>query len=115
MFIATVIVSIVLAVMAGMSGVLKIRRVDSIVETMMKVGVRANQFVPLAVAEFAGGVGLIVGLFWWPVGVAASVGLVIYFVVALGAHARVGDREISGAAMMLALSGGALALRIASA
>ena len=115
MFIATVIVSIVLAAMATMSGALKIKRVDSIVETMAKVGVKANQFGSLAAAELAGALGLIVGLFWWPVGVAAAVGLVIYFVAALGAHLRVGDREISGAAMMLVLSAGALALRIASA
>ena len=30
----------------------------------------------LAAAEIAGGVGLVIGLFWWPLGVAAAAGVI---------------------------------------
>ncbi|MEV4538491.1 DoxX family protein [Asanoa sp. NPDC049518] len=44
----------------------------------------------------AGSVGLLVGFAWAPLGILASVGLVLYFVGALVAHLRVGSRNLVG-------------------
>jgi len=70
-------------------------------------------FPALAGCEFAGAVGLIVGIWWSRLGVAAGLGLVIYFVGASVSHIRVGDlKGIGPAAMLLTLSAAALCLRI---
>jgi hypothetical protein len=67
----------------------------------------------LAACEFAGAAGLLVGIWWPPLGVAAGIGLVLYFVGALVSHLRVGDVQGMGpSAFMLVLAAGALALRI---
>ena len=67
----------------------------------------------LAACEFAGAVGLVLGI-WWPLlGAAAALGLVVYFVGAVVSHLRVGDaRGMGPAAFLLTVSAGVLALRI---
>ena len=79
------------------------------------VGVPMKSFPHLAACEIAGAVGLIVGI-WSPrLGVAAGIGLVIYFIGAIVSHLRVGDfKGIGSAAFMLGLSVACLALRIAT-
>src|SRR5437879_2380298 len=59
----------------------------------------------LAACEFAGAVGRVVGI-WWPlIGIAAGIGLVLYFVGAIVFHLRVGDvKGIGPAAFMLVTS-----------
>jgi hypothetical protein len=54
-------------------------------------GVPMSFFPILAACEIAGGIGLVVGIYRPQLGVAAAIGLVIYFVGALVAHIRVGD------------------------
>jgi hypothetical protein len=70
-------------------------------------------FAILAACEFAGAAGLVLGI-WWPLlGVAAGVGLVLYFVGAIAAHLRVDDVKGMGpAAFMLVLAAGALTMRL---
>lgn len=60
-----------------------------IVRNATEVGV-ARRWIPyLAVLEGSGVAGLVVGLAGWtPLGFAAAVGLVLYFVGAVGAHVR---------------------------
>ena len=56
---------------------------------------------------------LVIGIRWPPIGIAAGIGLVLYFVGAIVSHLRVGDiKGIGPAAFMLVFSAGALALRI---
>ncbi len=57
--------------------------------------------------------GLVLGI-WWPfLGMAAGIGLVVYFVGAIVSHVRVGDvKGIGPAAFMLIISVAALALRV---
>jgi hypothetical protein len=57
--------------------------------------------------------GLVLGI-WWPwAGLAAGVGLVIYFVGAVVSHLRVHDTKgIGPAVFMLMVAAGALALRV---
>ena len=70
-------------------------------------------FPLLAAYEFAGALGIILGV-WWPLlGVAAGIGLVLYFVGAVVSHLRVGDlKGIGPATFILLVAAAALALRI---
>jgi uncharacterized membrane protein YphA (DoxX/SURF4 family) len=111
---AYLIVTLVFAAMVAFSGFGKIRRDPHIVHVVQDVvGVPLKYFWLLAACELAGALGLLLGI-WWPViGVAASIGMVLYFVGATVSHLRVGDvKGIGPAAVMLALAAGALALRI---
>lgn len=100
--------------MVAFSGVGKIRRDPKIMHVIHEVvGVPLQYFSLLAACEIAGALGLVLGI-WWPfMGVAAGIGLVLYFVGATVSHLRVGDvKGIGPAAFMLALAAGALAMRI---
>jgi uncharacterized membrane protein YphA (DoxX/SURF4 family) len=92
MGIAYLVITILLAAMVTFSGVGKIRRDAHIVQVIHEVvGVPLKFFPSLAACEFAGALGVVLGI-WWPVlGVAAGIGLVIYFVGAAVSHLRVGD------------------------
>lgn len=70
-------------------------------------------FPALAACELAGALGLVLGI-WWPLlGIAAGLGLVIYFVGAVVSHFRVGDfKGIGPAAMLLTMSVAALCLSL---
>ena len=71
----------------------------------------------LSALELAGAVGLLVGIAVGPLGVAAGVGLVAYFVGATASHIRVRDfvpDHIFPALMMMAVSTTALVLRLAA-
>lgn len=96
------------------SGLGKLRHNPHIVKVIHEViGVPFQYFPLLAACEFAGALGLAFGIRWPALGVAASIGLVIYFVGAVAAHLRVGDvRGIGPAAFLLALSAAVLTLRI---
>jgi hypothetical protein len=112
--IAYLAITILLAAMVTFSGVGKIRRDPRIVQVIHEViGVPLKYFPLLAACEFAGALGVVLGI-WWPLlGVAAGIGLVIYFVGASVSHLRVGDvKGIGPAASMLVVAAAALALRI---
>jgi hypothetical protein len=77
------------------------------------VGVPLTYFRILAACEFAGALGLVVGICWPIIGTAAAIGLVLYFVATFVSHLRVGDvKGIGSAAFMLVLGAGALAFRV---
>src|SRR5580693_7324959 len=111
---AYLVITIVFAAMVAFSGVGKIRRDPKIMHVIHEVvGVPLKYFSLLAACELAGALGLVLGIWWPPVGVAGSIGLVLYFVGATVSHLRVGDvKGIGPAAFMLAVAAGALALRI---
>jgi hypothetical protein len=111
---AYLIVTILFAAIVAFSGVGKIRRDPRIVQVICEVvGVPLKYLSLLAAAELAGALGLVFGI-WWPnLGVAASIGLVLYFVGAVVSHLRAGDfKGVGPAAFLLAVAAGALALRI---
>lgn len=114
MGIAYLVITIVLAAMLTFSGIGKIRRDPRIVQVIHEViGVPLKYFPLLAACEFAGALGIVLGI-WWPLlGVAAGVGLVIYFVGASVSHLRVGDvNGVGPAAFILVIAAAALALRV---
>jgi hypothetical protein len=111
---AYLLITVLFAAMVAFSGLGKIRRDPRIVHIIHEVvGVPLRYFSVLAACEFAGALGLVLGIWWPSMGVAASIGLVLYFVCAAVSHLRVGDvKGIGPAAFMLAMAAGALALRI---
>ena len=114
MGIAYLAVAVVLAAMVLFSGVGKLRHDPHIVKVIHEtVGVPMRYFPLLAACEIAGAFGLVLGI-WWPIlGIAAAIGLVIYFAGAVISHVRVGDlKGIGPAAMLLTISAAALVLRV---
>jgi hypothetical protein len=114
MFLATVIVSSLLAVALLASAQVKLSRSAKVMETMVSVGVPEERVWLLAVAEIAGALGVVAGLWWWPLGVAAAIGVVLYFVGAVSSHLRKYDLKIAPALFMLIWGVAALVLRILS-
>jgi hypothetical protein len=100
--------------MVAFSGIGKIRRDPRIVRVIHEVvGVPLKYFSLLAACELGGALGLVLGIWWPSIGVAASIGLVLYFVAATVSHLRVRDvKGIGPAAFMVAVAAGALAMRI---
>jgi len=111
---AFLVVTIVFALMVFFSGIGKIRRDQRQVKVVHEtIGVPLDYFPALAGCEFAGAVGLVVGIWWRLAGIAAGTGLVLYFIGAIVAHLRVGDVQgIGPAAFMLVLAAGVLGLRV---
>jgi hypothetical protein len=110
---AYLVITLVFALMVTFSGVSKIRRDPLPVRVVHEtVGLPLKYFPLLAACEFAGAVGIVVGIWWPPIGIAAGIGLVLYLVGAIVSHLRVGDvKGIGSAVFMLVLAVGALALR----
>ena len=80
------------------------------------IGVPLKYLPLLAACEFAGAVGLVVGIWWRLAGIAAEMGLVLYFVGAIVSHLCVRDvKGIGSAAFMLVLAAGVLTLRVLTA
>jgi uncharacterized membrane protein YphA (DoxX/SURF4 family) len=111
MFIATAIVSALLALVLFGSAGAKLAKAPQIVDSMTTVKFPLDKLWLLAAAEIAGGIGLVLGLFWWPIGIAAAVGVVLYFAGAVGAHLRVKDRNFAPALVLFAVAVAALVLR----
>lgn len=84
------------------SAIAKIRRAPPVVRTIHDVvGFPLSWFPFLAACEFAGALGLVLGIFWPLLGVLAGVGLALYFLGAIFAHFRAGDFGGSGPAFFM--------------
>jgi hypothetical protein len=91
MDVALVVVSILLAILITFSAALKLTHRPKVVEGYRTAGVPESWLNGLAALLLAAAAGLIVGLWWPPGGIAAAVGLVVYFVLAVGFHIRAQD------------------------
>ena len=114
MTIAYFATTVAAALMVAFSALGKIRRDPAIVKVIVgTVGVPEKYLMPLAACELAGAAGLLTGIWWPPLGVAAGVGLVIYFLGAVVSHLRVGDvKGIGPATFMLFAAAAALVFRV---
>jgi hypothetical protein len=113
-FVASVIVSVVLAILAAASAHAVLTRNTKVITQMTRLGIPMNWLPFLAGCEIAGSVGLLAGIAYPPLGIAAAGGLILYFVGAVLAHLRVGDKDVAPALVFLAVSVAALVLRVAS-
>ena len=116
MFIAYTVVAIVLGLGLAGSASAKIRKDERVTAGLTGAGVPLSWFVPLALLELAGTVGLLIGIWWRPLGIAAAIGVILYFIGALVFHIRAKDGKGTPAPAALLVAGVvALALGIASA
>ncbi|WP_370962298.1 DoxX family protein [Amycolatopsis sp. cg9] len=76
---AYLIVTLAAAAFVGFSAVSVFTRAKWVVEPITEYGVPEAWWTWLGAAKAAGAVGLVVGLFVPPIGVAAAIGLVLYF------------------------------------
>jgi hypothetical protein len=91
MFIAYVIVAALMSAVLLASAGAKLTKKKSLVDQMVALDVPIGILPFLGAAQLAGTVGLISGIWWAPLGVAAAVGVLLYFIGAVGSHLRARD------------------------
>lgn len=91
MFVATAVVSLVLAAMLILAAVRKLGHSEPVVRSYRRVGVPESRLDQLAAVLLAGAAGLLAGLAWAPVGIAAAIGVICYFLGAIAFHIRARD------------------------
>lgn len=111
---AYLIITVIFALTLTTSGLGKLlrdpRQIKVVHET---VGVPLKYFPLLAACEIAGAVGLVGGILWPILGIAAGIGLELYFFGAIVSHLRAGDgKNVGPAVFMLVFAAAVLALRV---
>jgi uncharacterized membrane protein YphA (DoxX/SURF4 family) len=115
MSIAYDIVGILLALILLASAVGKLTHLTPVVDNLTGLGVPLGMFPYLAACEITGAIGLVIGLWYPPLGTAAALGVVLYFVGAVSAHLRKSDfKGVPTAAIMLVAATTALLLQVTS-
>ncbi|MFB7784214.1 DoxX family protein [Streptomyces vinaceus] len=114
MFIAYAVVAGLLALALAASATFTLQRSEAIVTNMRKVQVPDSWLPRLAALKAAGATGLVAGLWVTPLGVAAAIGVTLYFIGAVISHLRVKDFELAPAAALTLLAAAALVLRVAA-
>ena len=107
------VLTVLAALANGYAASLSLARAESVKDVADRVQVSQRWMIPFGILLASGAVGLGIGLVVPVLGIAAAIGLVLYFVCALGAHLRVHDRGIGGAVGFLLLALAVLAADIA--
>jgi uncharacterized membrane protein YphA (DoxX/SURF4 family) len=102
--VTALVLSLLLALVMLGSGVMKLIRAPSIVAAMAAVHVSRTQLLILGVIEVIGATGLILGMWYPPLALAASIGSVLYFAAAIVAHLRAHDPDKQGAIAFVLLA-----------
>ena len=113
MHVAYLVITILAALVNGYAAVLNFSGAESVKVVADRVQVSQRWMIPFGTLLAAGAAGLLIGIAVPMLGYAAAIGLVFYFVCALGAHIRARDPGFGGAAFFLALAAGALAANLA--
>jgi hypothetical protein len=101
MSIATVIVTICLAAMFLFASSIKLFGVKQSLAIRDHLGISPTLWRVIGLLELAGVVGALAGLAWWPIGVAAAVGLALLSVGAVVSHVRASDSVTDTAAAVI--------------
>jgi len=115
MSLASVIVSVLLAALMAYAAARKLSHRPEVVASYARVGVPEKRLNLLALTLLAGAAGLLLGLLWAPLGIAAGIAIAVYFLVAIAAHVRSQDLENAPTPIMMEfLALATVFLRIAS-
>ena len=115
MFTAYVVVTVLAAIANTFAAAVDFNRAGWVVANMTRYGLPHSWLSPLGALKAAGALGLVVGIGVPMIGVAASVGLVLYFVGAVAAVTRARQTShLAFPSVFLLLAMGSLALRLAS-
>lgn len=107
---ATVVVTILLAALFTFSASIKLLGVAKSLEIRDHLGVKPLQWRLIGACELAGVAGVLVGLMWSPIGIAAAIGLAVLTIGAIAYHVRKSDRvadlapAVIGVVLSLALA-----------
>ncbi|MET7695183.1 DoxX family protein [Streptomyces sp. NPDC005483] len=117
MFITTVVLAALLAVGFAAAAIPKILANDEAAANAQHVGFSVGAFRIIGLLEIAGAAGVLIGLLWAPLGVAAAAGLFLVSIGGLASHLRVKDRPKAAAPVVLfgVLAVSVLLLRLATA
>ncbi|MPZ85583.1 MAG: DoxX family protein [Actinophytocola sp.] len=114
MFASYVIITAITILANAGAAAADLARARFVLANMAEVGVPRSWLPPLAVLKGAGAAGLLLGLLGMrPLGIAAAIGLVLFFVGALAAHVRARvfhNIAFPGAYVALAIASAALAV-----
>ena len=115
MYIATAFVSAVLAALMSYAAARKLTHRPEVVESYRRAGVPEDKLDLLAIVLFVVAAGLLAGLIWPPIGLAAGAAALVYFAVAVGFHIRAGDaRNLPTPLALAIMAAGATALQLAT-
>jgi hypothetical protein len=107
------VLSVVLAATLAFAAIRKLSHREDVVRSYARVGVPEERLDALAAILLAGAAGLLAGLFWKPIGVAAALGVVCYFALAAAAHIRFHDQaRLPTPLVILALALAVLIMRV---
>jgi len=112
MFAAYLIVTGLAAAANIFSAICDFVRYKQVSIAMAKAGVSESWMTLLGVLKAAGATGLLVGIGLPLIGIAAAIGLTLFFVAAIITHLRARDYSLGPAVFFLLLATGALALRM---
>ena len=109
---ATVVVTLLLAALFTFSSSIKLLGVPKSLTIRDHLGVSPNQWRVIGGLELAGVAGVLAGLLWAPLGIAAAIGLALLSIGAVAFHLRASDRvaEMVPAAIGIALGAAAAVL-----
>ncbi|MCU1509803.1 MAG: integral rane protein [Glaciihabitans sp.] len=109
-----VIITIVVIAANGFISIATLAHAKFVIANFGEVQVRPSVLPLAAVLQLAGAAGLLLGLLGWrAIGIAAAIGLVLFFVVAVIIHLRSrAFRSISSPAIFLLLAIGALLVEV---
>jgi hypothetical protein len=101
---ATVIVTLLLAALFTFSSSIKLLGVSRSLAIRDHLGVKPMQWRLIGVLELAGVAGVLVGLLWSPIGIAAAIGLALLSVGAIAFHVRASDRAADTAPAVIGVA-----------
>ncbi|MGV0809629.1 DoxX family protein [Mycolicibacterium setense] len=113
MYVVYVVLTVVTALAAGAGAWMNLTHHPVPVAAAQQVQVPQSWMIPLGIAQGAGALGLLTGFVAPPIGLAAASGLVLYFLGAVIAHLRAGDRHYSAVLPALTLVTVTLAATVA--
>lgn len=99
-----VVITVLAALAVGYAAFLNFVGAESVRVVADRVQVSQKWMIPLGALLAAAAGGLVIGVVVAPLGIAAGIGLVLYFIGALSAHIRAHDRGVGGAVTFLVLA-----------
>ena len=114
MFTVYLIVTILAAAANIFSATCDFVRYEKVSIAMAKAGVPESWMTTLGILKAVGALGLLVGMRVPVIGIAAALGLILFFVSAIITHLRGRDYSLGLAIVFLLLAMAALAVRLAS-
>jgi hypothetical protein len=101
--VAKIVVTALLAALFGFAGLIKVVGLRQSLAIRDHLGVDPTQWRLIGLLELAGVAGVLVGLTWAPIGIAAAIGLTLLTVGAIVFHVRASDSVADTAPAVIGL------------